>query len=140
MTRFLGIDHGTRRIGLAIGDSALHLVSPLEPVSTRGRIEEDVAAVLARAEEYAADEFVIGLPLNMDDSEGPQAKLARQFGDTLQAKSGKTIHYFDERLTSLAADELLREGDFTRKQRRARQDGVAAQVMLQVFLESKPNR
>lgn len=139
LIRYLAIDYGSKRIGLAVGDSQLAIVSPLEPVYSKGRVDDDIAAVLATAEEYGADEFVIGLPLNMDDTEGPQAKLTRQFGDAIQSKSGKKIHYFDERLSSFAADELLRDCEFTRKQHRARQDGVAAQVLLQTFLDSRQN-
>ncbi len=139
LTRYIAIDHGTKRIGLAIGDSQLAIVSPLEPIQSRGRIDDDIAALLKIADEYGADEFVVGLPLNMDDTEGPQAKLTRQFGEAIQTKSGRKVHYFDERLSSFAADELLRDGDFTRKQHRSRQDGVAAQVLLQAFLDSRSN-
>jgi putative Holliday junction resolvase len=73
----------------------------------------------------------------MDGSEGEQAKLVRKFGDHLHGLSAKPVHYFDERLSSYAADELLQPAELTRKKRKARHDSVAAQVILQNFLDAE---
>ncbi len=131
---FLGIDYGTKRIGLAIGDDERRLATPVTTVTARGTVDEHVDAILNDAQEYAVDAFVIGLPLNMDDSEGEQAKLTRGFGDKLARRTGKPVHYFDERLSSRTARELLLPARLTRKKRKAVQDAVAAAVMLQEFL------
>ncbi len=137
MPRFLGIDHGSKRIGLAVSDPGATLASPLTTISASGDLSDQVAAVISCVEEYDIDAFVVGLPLNMDDTEGIQAKAARKFGEELRRISGKPVHYWDERLSSLVAKELLDPAELTRKKRKARLDRVAAQVMLQGFLDAR---
>jgi putative Holliday junction resolvase len=131
MSRYLGIDYGSKRIGVAVGESTSRIASPVATVEGKPRLADQLEVVLRYA-----DAFVVGLPLNMDDSEGPQAKVTRAFGDELAKRSGQPVHYFDERLSSAAADELLEPAQLSRKKRRVRQDRVAAQVILQAFLET----
>ena len=100
MTCYLGIDYGTKRTGLAICGTGASFASPLGMIEMRGNLEEQVQAVLKEADEYEVDEFVVGLPLNMDGSEGKQAKATRRFGDLLAKLSGKPAHYWDERLST----------------------------------------
>lgn len=133
---YLGIDHGTKRIGLALADAESRVATPIKNVSGTGGYEAQVRAVLAVAEVYGADQFVVGLPLHMDDSESGQSKLVRKFGELLRARSGKLVHYFDERLSSFSADELLAPAELTHKKHKALQDAVAAQWMLQGFVDS----
>jgi putative Holliday junction resolvase len=83
--------------------------------------------------------WFLGLAKNMDNSEGTQAKLCRTFGQALGLASGKRVHYFDERLSSRAADELLRPADLTRKKKKGVRDSVAAQIILQGFLDAQSN-
>ena len=135
--RFLSIDYGKKRIGLAVGDDRDKIASPVTTVQARGSLAEHVTAVLAVADDYELDAFVVGLPLNMDGTEGGQAKLTRQFGDALQHASGKSVEYYDERLSSQAADELIAPAELTRKKRKSIQDAVAAQVILQGFLDTR---
>ena len=137
MPRFLGIDYGSKRIGLALSDHEAILALPLATVRPRGGLPNQVSAVLSFAKQYGVDAFVVGLPLNMDNTEGPQAKLTRAFGDELARTTGLPVYYFDERLSSVAAEELLRPAELTRKKKRARLDRIAAQVMLQGFLEAR---
>lgn len=137
MPRFLSIDHGSKRIGLAVSDPGATLALPLTTIEASGDLSDQVAAVLSWAEEYEIDAFVVGLPLNMDDTEGNQAKAVRRFGAELQRISGKPVHYWDERLSSHAAEEMLRPAELTRKKRKARLDRVAALVILQEFLDSR---
>ena len=134
--RFLSIDYGKKRIGLAVGDDREKIATPVTTVEARGSLADHVTAVRAVADDYDLDAFVVGLPLNMNDTEGEQAKLTRRFGDALEAASGKPVHYFDERLSSHAADELLAPAELTRKKRKSIQDAVAAQVILQGFLDA----
>ena len=137
MTRYLGIDHGSRRIGLAVGDSRTTIASPLATIKARGRADDDVRAIRESISNYDIDAFVVGLPLNMDGTEGPQAKLTRRFGKELARATELPVHYWDERLTTNAARELMILGELTRKQRKNRVDRVAAQVMLQSFLDAR---
>ncbi len=135
MSIYLGIDYGAKRIGLAVSADDTGIASPLKMLPSHGDLRANANSVARIADEYDVDAFVVGLPLNMDDTEGPQAKLVRAFGDALANATGKPIHYFDERLSSIEAEELMRPADLTRKRKKARLDGVAAQVILQAFMD-----
>lgn len=132
--RYLGVDYGTKRIGLALAESGGGVVSPLKMIDARGPAAENARAILKVADEYAADAVVIGLPLNMDGTEGPQAKLSRSLAAAIQEQSSLPVHLYDERLTSHAADRKLQDRELTRKQKKARHDSVAAQILLESFL------
>jgi len=134
--RYLGIDFGTKRIGLAISAPAGGIVSPLKMLDASERMEANAKAILEVVEEYGADAVVIGLPLNMDGTEGPQAKLSKRLAEAIRnAASDIPVHLHDERLTSHAADQRLIERELTRAKKKARQDAVAAQILLESFLE-----
>lgn len=141
--RYLGVDAGSKRIGLALGDEG-GVVSPLKIIAATGSHASDADAILAVAEEYGADEVVVGWPLNMDGTEGPQAKLCQALAETIRKKMGQgaehRVHLHDERLTSHAADHLLTERELTHKQKKARQDAVAAQILLQSFIKHRHTR
>lgn len=130
--RWLGIDHGTKRIGLAVSDPSGQIASPLDiiPAEPLPQVFERVAEL---AREYEAGGVVVGWPLNMDDSEGPQGKMARLFAGQLASETGLDVRLWDERLSSCSADAKL-AGLYTRKQKKARQDAVAAAAILQDFL------
>ena len=132
MTRWLGIDHGTRRIGVAVGSVAEAIASPVAVVGARP-LEAAIRRIRQLAEEYGAAGVVVGWPLNMDDTEGPQGVLAREMASSLARSTGLDVRLWDERLSSFAADQAL-AGTYTRKQKKARQDAVAAAVMLRHFL------
>jgi putative Holliday junction resolvase len=142
--RYLGIDLGTKRIGLAVGE-ADGVVSPVRTIAASGDVTRDATAIVQAAAEYDATGIVIGLPLNMDDTEGPQAKLARRVAEAVRKVAALSqpdsmpdyeIHLHDERLTSHAADGLLTGRELTHKQKKARHDAMAAQVLLASFLAS----
>ena len=136
MPRYLGIDYGTKYIGLAVGDTDTGIASPIETIKPHGAIADQVKGVLVAAREYGVDAFVIGLPLNMDDTEGEQAKITRRFGDELAQTSGKPVHYQDERLSSHEARELLQPSGLTRRKKKGVEDSIAAHVILQGFLDA----
>lgn len=138
MRRFLGIDHGSRRIGLAIGDAATRVASPLGTVRAAASLADTVTNVLAAVKPYEFDEFVVGLPLNMDGTDGPQSAAVRRFVEELERQSRHPVRLCDERLSSRAADELLDSGDLGRDAKKQRRDRVAAQVLLQDFLDALP--
>ncbi|MFP4105003.1 MAG: Holliday junction resolvase RuvX [Phycisphaerae bacterium] len=134
MGSWLGIDHGTKRIGVAVGDTLTGIASPVEIItdSTELMALERIAAL---AGEYGVDGVVFGWPLNMDSTEGDQGKIVREFAKTLVDRTGLDVRLWDERLSSFAADQAL-AGTFTRKKRKARQDAIAASYILQDFFRS----
>ena len=137
--RYLGIDLGQRRTGLAAGDSETGLVTPLKVLAVPAgpALFDALAAAIA---EHAPDALVVGLPLNMDDTEGPAAKQARADGAQLAARSGLEVHYQDERLTSDAADAQLAGSGRTRRQKKQIQDALAACLILEEYLRGTTAR
>lgn len=135
--RILAVDLGDKRTGLAVGDDITRIASPLGKLD--GPPDERMArriADAARANEV--DVIVLGLPINMDDSEGPRAKLVRAFGDLLARETPVRIDCFDERLTSAEADWQMAQSGLTHKQKKERRDALAAAAILRGFLESLP--
>jgi len=134
--RYLSIDYGAKRVGLAICDAGEKFVSPLEMIARR-----DDAQVVARIAAVAADEsvqaIVLGLPVNMDGAEGPQAAAVREFGDLLAKSVKLPLHFQNEQLSSFAADQRLIGRELTRGGKRRRQDAIAAAVILEDFLRGK---
>ncbi len=114
----------------------MKIASPLPQVAAMGGAKADAEAVVSACREFDVDAFVVGLPLNMDDTEGKQAKVTRGFGDALAAASGLPVHYQDERLSTVAADDAMMPAELTRKKKKARRDSVAAQILLQEFLDT----
>ena len=133
--RYLGVDVGTKRIGLALSEPG-GIVSPLAVLPAGTGTDDNARAILAAAGEYSAEAIVIGLPLNMDGTEGPQAKLSRTLAEAISRIGPLPVHLHDERLTSHAADRRLIDRDLTRKKKKARQDAVAAQILLESFLQA----
>ena len=133
--RYLGVDVGTKRIGLALSEPG-GIVSPLAVLPAGTGTDDNARAILAAAREYSAEAIVIGLPLNMDGTEGPQAKLSRTLAEAISRIGPLPVHLHDERLTSHAADRRLIDRDLTRKKKKARQDAVAAQIILESFLQA----
>ncbi|MSU23766.1 MAG: Holliday junction resolvase RuvX [Opitutus sp.] len=130
--RYIGIDLGTRRIGLAFGDE-LGVGTPL-PALTQADAGERQAALLTVIRERRADELVLGHPLNMDDTAGPKAKEAEVFAAKLRAELGLPVHLVDERLTSYEAESSIAKS----KRREVRASGIidsrAATLILQDYL------
>ena len=134
MQRWLGIDHGTQRLGLAVGYQTDGIAAPLEVIPANPP-QEALRQLASVVTEYAITGLVIGWPLNMDDTEGPQAKQARAFAIMLGEQFDLDIRMWDERLSSFEADQAL-AGQLTRKKRKARQDAIAAAGFLQDFFSS----
>lgn len=134
--RILAIDHGDKRTGLAISDAAGTLASPHSVIETQNEtyLIDCIAGIV---EKEAIEAIVVGLPLNMDGSEGPRAKRVRAFAGTLSAMISVPIDFYDERLSSFSADALFRDAGLTRKDKKKCMDAVAASVFLQGFLDSQ---
>lgn len=140
--RFLAIDPGDKRTGLASGDTQTRFVGPVGvlelPMKAGTRGEPLVAAIVKAAREHEVDALVLGLPLNMDDSEGPRAKLVRAFGERLAKATGIEIRYQDERLTSVDADWAMARSGLTHKGKKKRRDALAACAILRDHLATIP--
>ena len=132
--RYLGIDHGLKRTGLAICDKGETIASPLAVVETKKQLLKKIAEII---ETEDVDPVVVGLPLNMDDTQGPQAKQAVQFAEQLKKQIDVPIHFQDERLSTFAAEEKIAPAEFTNKRRKKRIDAIAAADILQTFLDKK---
>ncbi|HET6381435.1 MAG TPA: Holliday junction resolvase RuvX [candidate division Zixibacteria bacterium] len=134
MSRLIGLDHGSRRIGLAVGDTETGLAFA-RPALRRANLEADVAAVIEVAAREGAERVIVGLPLNMDGSEGPQAIAARTFGTRLAA-AGLAVEFQDERLTSWEAGERLAAEGRRPPRRSGELDSAAARLILQEYLDA----
>jgi len=132
--RYLAIDYGTKRTGLAICDAAETIASPLAVIQGQKKLLKKIADVV-KAENVGA--VVLGLPLNMDDSEGFQTKLVLRFAEQLKEHLNVPIHLQDERLSTFSAEEKLAPSKFTRGKRRKRLDAIAAAEILEAFLGQK---
>ncbi len=131
--RYLAIDLGDKRTGIAVGDDETGIASPVAalPVVPGPAL---VRTILRVIEEHAPDALVLGLPLNMDGSEGPRARRTRAFGTKLEAVIGRPLFYQDERLTSFAAEQRLAGSGRTHKQKKKARDALAAAEILEDFL------
>ncbi len=134
--RALGLDLGTKTIGLSVSDELGITAQGLTTLERRGP-RKDLEALAERVTEFTIDRFVIGLPLNMDGSEGPRAEFTRKFGTTLEEATKLPVIYWDERLTSVAAHRALSEVGASRKKRKEVIDQVAAVLILQGWLDSQ---
>ncbi len=132
--RYLAIDYGNKRTGLAICDAEETIVSPLKVIHGQKELLRKIKDIVD-AENIEA--IVLGLPLNMDDSQGPQVKLVFKFADRLKAHIDIPLYFQDERLSTFSAEEKLAAADFTRGKKKKRLDAVAAAEILEAFLEQK---
>jgi putative Holliday junction resolvase len=135
--RYLAIDYGTKRTGLAVCDSAETIASPLTVIQGQKELIKKISEVVEKEDIEAV---VLGLPLNMDGSEGAQSKLVLKFGKQLQNGLKIPVLLQDERLSSFSAEEKLTPANYTRGKRKKRLDAVAAAEILQAFLENKTTR
>jgi putative Holliday junction resolvase len=132
--RTLGVDLGRVRIGLAIADDILRTARALTVLTRRGEAK-DLAAIADLARDYEVTRAVLGLPLNMDGTEGASARLARTFAPKLAAALGVPVELFDERLSSFEAETRLRDRGISSKDARSMVDAEAAAVILQGWLD-----
>lgn len=134
--RYLAVDHGQKRTGLAVCDASETLVSPHSVIETSNQ-QELVRRILTVVKSEKIDTIVIGLPMNMDNTEGARAKQVRQFASELAPQTTCPIIFHDERLSSFEADFLSVDLDLTRKKKKKRLDAIAAASILSSFLEQK---
>ena len=132
--RLIGIDAGTKTLGLALSDVTRTIASPLV-VLQRKRFKEDAAALLRLAQEHGVTGFVLGLPTNLDGTTGPRVQATRAFAKNLNRLTPLPILLWDERLSTAEAERTLLEADASRKRRAAVIDKLAATIILQGALD-----
>lgn len=136
--RKVGLDVGDVRIGVAVSDVLGICANPRETYVRKGKTaEEDADYFTAYAKREDADAFVLGLPINMDGTEGPRCEITRAFGDLLANVSGLPVYYTDERLTTVTAEDMLIEAGVRREKRKTVIDKVAATIILQSYLDAQ---
>jgi len=133
--KLLGLDLGTKTIGVAVSDGLRYTATPLETIA-RTKFTADAARLLALIAENQAVGLVLGLPLNMDGSEGPRAQSTRAFARNLAQKTPLPVVFWDERLSTSAVTRMLIEADTRRDRRTEVVDKLAASYILQGFLDS----
>jgi putative Holliday junction resolvase len=135
--KLLGIDHGDRRFGIAISDSTHTFASARAVIEGEEALLRGVEKLIA---EEGIERLVLGLPLNMDGTTGPKALAVLAFKERLEKRFGLPVDTWDERLSTVQAQGALREGGLSSRQRAARVDKVAAQIILQSYLDRHRQR
>jgi putative Holliday junction resolvase len=131
--KYLAIDYGFKRTGLAVCDPSQTICSPLAVIDSTKNLISRLAEIIVKENIEAV---VIGLPLNMDDTEGPQAKVVRRFADKLKAAIEVPIHFQDERLSSFGVEEKLDMTGLSVAEKKERRDALAAADILESFLKN----
>jgi putative pre-16S rRNA nuclease len=135
--RYLGLDVGTKRIGIAVSDELGLTAQPVMTLETRRSSREDLRSIARLARRYAVAAIVIGNPLHLSGAESPRAAKTQAFALGLGALTGLPIHLWDERLTTREAHQILYEAGHARQQHKHVVDQVAATLILQSFLDEK---
>lgn len=137
--RIMGLDFGSRTVGVAISDSLLLTAQGIEII--RRKEENKLRQTLARIEEliveYEVEEIVLGLPKNMNATEGIRVELTGEFKEKLERRTGLPVVFWDERLTTVAADKAMMEAGIRRENRKDYVDKIAATLILQGYLDRR---
>ena len=140
--RIMGLDFGSKTVGVAISDELLLTAQGIEII--RRKDENKLRQTLARIEEliveYGVEEIVLGLPKNMNATEGIRVELANEFKEKLERRTGLPVHTWDERLTTVAADKAMIEAGIRREKRKDYVDMIAATFILQGYLDYRKNK
>ncbi len=136
MKKIMGIDYGDARTGVALSDLLCSIVGSTTVVPSRNR-EKAIADIVRIAKDNQVGTIVVGLPRNMDGSEGPRAQLCREFADMLGQAAGLPVVMWDERRTTVEAHNILSQHNYHGKKRKDTVDAVAASLILEGYLNSK---
>lgn len=140
--RIMGLDFGSKTVGVAISDSLLITAQGIEIIrrTTENKLRQTLARIEELIIEYEVDEIVLGFPKNMNDSIGERAEKSLDFKEMLERRTGLVVTMWDERLTTVAADKALIEAGIRREKRGNYVDQIAAVFILQGFLDLKKNK
>ena len=134
--KFLGVDYGKVRIGLAVSDEMGMIATPLAVFRSKST-EDSISHIISQAEMHQVGTIVVGMPVKLDGSLGLAAENVKKFADQLAGQTEIPIDFWDERMTTAQAERSMISADMTRKSRKKRLDAVAAQMMLQSYLDAK---
>lgn len=137
--RAMGLDYGSKTVGVAISDALLFIAHPQETIfrEREDKLRKTLARIETLTEEFEVEEIVLGLPLNMDGSVGERAKKTLEFKEILQKRLGKEIILQDERLSTFEAEEILKEAGIKKKDMKSYVDKIAASYILQDYLDGR---
>lgn len=135
--RILGLDFGSKTVGVAVSDGLLLTAQGVETIERKdeSKLRKTCARIEELIAEYEVTEIVLGLPKNMNNTEGERVEKTKAFGEILERRTGLPVHYWDERLTTVAAEQILMESGVRRENRKAVIDKVAAGLILQGYLD-----
>jgi putative Holliday junction resolvase len=138
MVIFLGLDVGEKTIGVAVSDALCMIATPVTTIARR-KLKDDMAALQELSSRYGASEYVVGMPLNMDGSQGARAQSVRSFAHHVRTYFGCAVHFWDERMSSQVVEKVMLSADMSRQKRAAQVDKLAASYILQGFLDARRN-
>ena len=136
MARIIGLDLGAKRIGVAVSDETGTISTAIDTIAVLN-IKDSIKRINKIVLSYGAEDVVIGLPLNMDGGKGQQADKVINFAEKLQKSLSCKVSTFDERLTTVQGEAILLLADMSRKKRKQKIDKLAAQIILQAYLDLK---
>lgn len=136
MERYMGLDLGTKTIGVAISDPMFIIANPHTTIK-RTNVDEDIDQIIELINQYDISKIVVGMPYNMNKTVGPQAQRVMSFMDLVKKRVDNEIIYIDERLTTVSAERVLIEQKVRREKRKDYIDKIAATYILQSFLDGK---
>ena len=139
--RIIGLDYGTKTVGVAVSDSLGITAQAVETITRKeeNKLRQTLARIEELIDEYNVEEIVVGLPKNMNNTIGERAEACRDFADKLERRTGLPVIMWDERLTTVSADNVLKECGVRRENRKAVVDKIAAVFILQGYLDYKSN-
>lgn len=133
--RLLGVDFGFKRIGIAVAEVEFKIVTPRNPLEATGTLKRDAENLSALAKNEQADKIVLGLPIEEDGNRGKMARVCQTVADHLRG-FGHEVELVDERMSSVEAENILRQEDLKASQRRKLRDGEAARILLERYIDT----
>lgn len=142
MKRVLGLDYGTKTVGVAVSDELFLTAQGLETITRKdeNKLRRTLARIEELVKEYEVSEIVLGYPKNMDNSIGERGKATEEFRDRLEKRCGLPVILWDERLTTMESERILMDGGIRREQRKKRIDWMAASLILQSYMDAKRSK
>lgn len=137
--RIMGLDFGSKTVGVAISDPLLITAQGVEIIRRKdeNKLRQTLARIEALIVENEVEEIVLGLPKNMNDTQGARVELTMEFKESLERRTGLPVHMWDERLTTVAADKAMMEAGIRRENRKDYVDMIAATLILQGYLDRR---
>ncbi|MDO5026255.1 MAG: Holliday junction resolvase RuvX [Tissierellia bacterium] len=136
MERYMGLDVGTKTVGVALSDPMFMIASAHKTIK-RSNVDKDLEEIAKIVDEYNVSKIIVGMPYNMNKTLGPQAQRVMSFVDLLKKKLDKEVIYVDERMTTISANRVLMENKVRRENRKEHIDKIAATYILQSYLDGK---